>query len=769
VPPTPSQHDLATQPATEGTAPHEVLDPRAAAEPWPRTGTNRSGVLFDAGSGTWCLSMASSTYGFVIGDRGPRHLHWGAPVSLEALRSFPDPADLVYEGVAVARGEEDPLEYAAFGGRRFIEPALKVEFADGTRAVEWRVGGHRVDRAEGSETVVIELVDEHYPFAVELLYRIFDGEDVLERWARISNRDSNESVVLAQAYSAAWWLPFADRWRLRYLHGGWGRETQITEASLTPGKLVLESRRGTTSHQLNPWFALGVEGELSEERGEVWTGALAWSGSWKMVFETTPSGGHQVTGGWNEFDSPIVLEPGTSIDTPVFAGCYSASGYGGASRAWHAFQRRHIFSAEGRSSHSPSFPSRATRSPTAPRLRPVLYNSWEATGFAVNERDQLRLAELAADIGIELFVLDDGWFKGRVDDRAGLGDWSVDEAKFPLGLGPLIDGVHRLGMGFGLWLEPEMVNPDSDLYRAHPEWVYHFATRSRTEARNQLVLNLARPDVAEWVYGTVDRLLSENDIQFIKWDMNRHFSEPGWPAMAGNNPERVWIDHVRNLYDILERLRAAHPEVALEACSSGGGRIDLGIFSRVEQVWTSDNTDAWDRIAIQEGFTQIYSPLSMATWVTDSPNPLTQRRLSLEYRFHIAMAGVLAVGGDLTQWSPDELAQARELVALYKSVRHVVQGGRLYRLASTRQGPIGGVLYLDDEGREAVVIAYWGVRSYGPHSSRLRLTGLDDRACYCDAATGTTYFGSELMQSGIELAGPLDFGSVFVHLVRLPA
>lgn len=733
--------------------------------------TDASRVQFDEGSGTWCLNMASSAYGFVIADggRGLRHLHWGAPVSLEALRNFPDPAGLVRNGATLAWGEDDPLEFASFGGRRFTEPALKVEFADGTRAVEWHVRGHRIDRAQTSETLAVELVDDNYPFVVELLYRIFDGEDVLERWARISNRDSHEPVVLRQAYSATWWLPFADHWRLRYLHGGWARETQIEETSLTPGKLVLESRRGTTSHQLNPWFALGVEGKLSEELGEVWTGAIAWSGSWKMVFETTPSGRNHVTGGWNDFDSPIVVQPETSVDLPVFAGCYSSSGYGGASRAWHAYQRRHIFSAQSRSPPSPSFPSRVIRDPDAAQQRPVLYNSWEATDAAVDERGQLRLAELAASIGIELFVLDDGWFKGRVDDRAGLGDWSVDAAKFPVGLKPLIDGVRRLGMDFGLWIEPEMVNPDSDLYRAHPDWVYHFTTRSRTQARHQLVLNLARADVAEWVYNTIDRLLSQNEIHFIKWDMNRHFSEPGWPAMTGNNPERVWIDHVRNLYDILERLRAGHPEVAFEACSGGGGRIDLGILSRVEQVWTSDNTDAWDRIAIQEGFTQIYSPLSMMAWVTDSPNPLTDRRLSLEYRFHVAMAGALAIGGDLTRWSSHDLAKAGELITRYKSIRHVVQRGRLYRLASTRKGPVGGVLYLDDEGREAVVIAYWGLRSYGPYSTRLRLTGLDEDARYHDAATGVMYFGSELMQSGIELAGPLDFGSVFVHLVRVQA
>ena len=250
----------------------------------------------------------------------------------------------------------------------------------------------------------------------------------------------------------------------------------------------------------------------------------------------------------------------------------------------------------------------------------MLYNSWEATKFAVNEKGG-RLADLAAEIGAELFVADDGWFVGRHDDRAGLGDWTVDLAKFPGGLGPLVDRVTKLGMGFGIWVEPEMVSPDSDLYRSHPDWVFHFPNRSRTESRNQLVLNLARDDVADWVLATVDRLLSDHNISFVKWDMNRPFSEPGWPEMVGGNPERAWVDHVHNLYDVLDRLRAAHPQVAIESCSGGGGRADIGILSRTEQVWTSDNTDAWDRVAIQEG-----SPTRMppSPWWPGSPTAPTR-------------------------------------------------------------------------------------------------------------------------------------------------
>jgi alpha-galactosidase len=373
-------------------------------------------------------------------------------------------------------------------------------------------------------------------------------------------------------------------------------------------------------------------------------------------------------------------------------------------------------------------------------------------------------------MGVELFVVDDGWFVGRRDEHAGLGDWTVDLEKFPRGLGPLVERVTKLGMGFGLWVEPEMVNPDSNLYRAHPDWAYHFANRSRTESRYQLVLNLGREDVADWVFATVDRLLSEQDISFIKWDMNRPFSDPGWPEQVGRNPERAWVDHVRNLYEILDRLRAAHPQVAFESCSSGGGRADLGILSRTEQVWTSDNTDAWDRIAMQEGFSYAHAPMAMAAWVTDSPNVHTGRRLPLRYRFHVAMAGSLGIGGNLAEWSSGELAEAKALVATYKEVRPTVQHGRSYRLASTRTGALGAVEYISRDGMDVVVLAWTGVRRFRPTvpNQRVRLAGLEPSALYRDLETGECYLGAVLEEIGVRFPDASDFASMMWHLVRAP-
>jgi alpha-galactosidase len=722
-------------------------------------------ISYDAEHQTWLIQLPSSAYGLGVSADGRvvRHLHWGPPCDLADLVPLAAAEHAGRRTGKIGWGHEEPAEYVPWGGPRYDEPTLKADFPDGTRGIEWQLTGHDISRSADAVTLTLDLADLACPLRARLHYRVFHDSDVLERWATISHAEpaaagggdgvAGGPIVLRQSHSANWWLPRREHWRARYLTGGWASETQPAQTTLGPGKFVLESRRGVTSHHLQPYFALD-DGTATEETGEVWGGLLAWSGSFRLVLETTPGGSVHVSGGWNDFDAPIELAAGEELTLPVFAGCYSAAGQGGLSRSWHDYQLRHVLGGRGRTGGPPP-------------LRPVLYNSWEATGFDVTEGGQAELADLAAGLGAELFVVDDGWFTGRRDDQAGLGDWVPDPAKFPRGLDPLIDRVHELGMGFGLWVEPEMVNPDSDLYRAHPDWVLHFSGRARSERRHQLVLNLACDDVADWVFGTVDGLLRRYQIDFIKWDMNRHFSEPGWPERAGHNPERMWVDYVRHLYSILDRLRAAHPRVAFEACAGGGARIDLGILARSDQAWTSDNTDAWDRLPIQEGFSYAYPAQAMVNWVTDSPNPLTGRRLPLRYRFHVAMAGTLGLGGNLSQWSPAERVEARRLVARYKEIRPVVQHGRQFRLASTQDGPLGAVQFVSADGDQVVVLAWTGVRHFRPWPTRLRLAALDPAATYRNQDTGEERSGASLRQLGLKLPDDLDYASLLVRLERV--
>ncbi|QFY05884.1 family 10 glycosylhydrolase [Nonomuraea phyllanthi] len=689
-------------------------------------------IHHDSAHRLWVLSGPSSSYVLHLddGDR-PRVLHWGprlTPEQAASLLLLPQPPFRPVEDTA-----EGTLDLTAAGGLRYGQAGLQVRFADGTRDLELVLTGQRRTDRE----LVLAYADRHYPLAVECHYRIHEDGDVIER--HLVLRNEGEPVTVVRADSATWVLPRLGGYRLSSVRGQWGAETRLHRTELPYGETVLTSRRGVTGHQANPWVMVD-DGTAGEEHGTVHSCVLAWSGSWRLTAQRLPT--ERVTLSAGAGHDPVTWELGTGEElvTPVCAGLYTEGGFGAASRAWHDHQLRHVL-------------------PHPEETRPVLYNSWEATGFDVSLEGQLRLAGQAARMGVELFVVDDGWFGARTHDAAGLGDWHPNPDRFPDGLGPLIDRVHELGMRFGLWVEPEMVNPDSDLYRAHPDWVIHRPHRARTEHRNQLVLDLSRPEVAGWLYRTLDELLSKNDIDFLKWDMNRPFTEAG-------PDERLWLGHVHTLYDVLDRLRAAHPHVRVESCGSGGGRVDLGILRRTDQVWTSDNTDALDRLEIQHGFSQLYPARVMGAWVTDSPNPYTGREIPLDFRFHVAMAGVLAIGGALTEWSEAEVARAAELVAAYKEIRPLVQHGRQYRLLPP-DGELSAVQYLASDGGEAAVLVFRRARRFGHAEPGIRLRALDPDARYRDRSTGRIHHGAVLLAHGLFPGlAPGDYASALIHLVR---
>jgi alpha-galactosidase len=589
---------------------------------------------------------------------------------------------------------------------------------------------------------------------VTLVYRVRHESDVIERSVRLRHSGEGDPIDVLRADSANWALPRRENFRVSHVIGGWSAETRLRRAALPWGETVFTSRRGVTSHQANPWVMLDGA-DADEDRGQVWSAALAWSGSWRLSVTRAADGTAAVTGGFGRDGVDWSLAPGEVLETPVFAGLYSVGGFGAASRAWHEHVVGHVL-------------------PHPQETRPVLYNSWEATGFDVDEAGQRKLADRAAALGVELFVMDDGWFGGRRSDNAGLGDWQPNPDGFPSGLRPLVEHVHGLGMGFGLWVEPEMVNPDSDLYRSHPDWVLHFPHRTRTELRNQLVLNFARPDVADWAYTWLDRLVGEQGVDFLKWDMNRSMSEVGWPE-RGAAGDRLWIDYVRNLYGVIDRLRAAHPHLRIESCSGGGGRLDLGILSRTDQVWPSDNTDARDRLTIQHGFSQLYPARVMACWVTDSPNPLTGRPASLRYRCHVAMNGILSLGGDLTEWSEQEMAEAAAAVARYKGIRDTVQHGTQHRLrapdaAGAGATNVSAVQYTSSDAAQVAVLAFRDSASFGQPPAPLPLAGLDPEAGYRDRETGRDYDGALLGAIGLPLElPPGDYASTLVVLDRVAA
>ena len=691
------------------------------------------------------LDGGPSTYAFGVNERGElQTLYWGG--RLGAHDTIPPAHSLPEWASFDSPATTTPQEYAGWGAGLFTEPALKVSFADGNRDLVL----HFVKATpNGSHAIDVLLKDISREIYVTLRYSMDPESGILARSANIENREK-QPVMIEQAAAAQWTLPPA-RYTLSYLTGRWAGEWTLNQELIQGGARVIESRRGTTSHQANPRFAISRDSGqdtarpavADEEHGEVWFGALAWSGSWRITVEHTQVDAVRVTGGFNPFDFGYKLKPGEHLETPIFYGGYSDDGLGGASRLLHHFEIARIL---------PQAPD--------PKPRPVIYNSWEATEFKVDEAGQMALAEKAASIGVDRFVMDDGWFGQRKTEHAGLGDWYVNTEKFPHGLKPLIDKVHSLNMDFGLWVEPEMVNPDSDLYRKHPEWVLNFPGRPRSESRTQLVLNLARPDVRDYVEGFLDKLLTENDIAFLKWDYNRNWSEPGWDQVPIDEQRGIYIAFIRNLYSILADLRKKHPKVEIESCSGGGGRVDLGILRYTDEVWPSDNTDPFDRLAMQDGFSYAYTPQIMMAWVTDSPHWFNFRSTSLTYRMLSSMQGSLGIGANLNHWRTEDFATAKRLIAAYHSVQRTIVRGDLYRLISPRDGSqMLATETVSSDKNQVVVFAFANATRQGRGFPLLQLEGLDPDAEYklgwiegkAVPETPASASGAWWMQHGLQL------------------
>jgi alpha-galactosidase len=679
---------------------------------------------------TWLLETAHTAWVISVDAHDVLRLeHWGAasPGAAAAAylpatrRSRPSEREFL---------DGEPLAYPVYGDPTFKEPCLCVVYADGVRIARLRFIEARQGGTDPRPTLELTFGDATYGLHVTHHFEVFPQHDIVQRSVRLKN-GGRDAVRVERMLSAA--LPFEPgEYELWSLHGQWGREFQLARRALGPGKVVVESRRGFTSAEANPWFALARRDAATETTGAVWFGALAWSGSWASVFEVEANGALHVVAGVQPFDFAWHLGPGEELAAPLLATGYSAAGLGGASALLQRFVVDEVLPAT-----------------CAARPRPVLYNSWEATAFAVHAEQQRALARRAAALGVELFVVDDGWFGARDSDVRGLGDWVVNREKFPRGLGELADAVHGLGMRFGLWVEPEMVNPDSDLFRAHPDWALHFPNREASLWRNQLVLNFARVDVRQAILGQLQALLRTNPIDFLKWDHNRPLTEVGWPAAPSERQREVWLRHVWGVYEVLSALREEFSALAIESCASGGGRADLGILRYTDQVWTSDNTDAADRLAMQYGYSRAYPARTMVNWVTDVPNQQTGRTSPLRFRFHVAMQGVLGIGGDIGRWSDAECGEAAALVEDYRRIRPIVQLGLQHWLAPPAPLGVSAVQYVS-AAHDATVLMLYQVRGVlGAGACHLRLRGLDPARAYRRHADGVETTGAALMAGGV--------------------
>ena len=572
------------------------------------------------------------------------------------------------------------------------------------------------------------------------MYRVFEDCDVIEKHARLT---ANAPVRLTRMDSGACLLPHeAKPWTAHYVVGAWAGEFRRRTAKLEEGELRLQSAHGMSGPHMNP-FLIAANSE-DEETGEAYGVALGWSGCWQITASSTVFGNHRVTAGLNDADLVCLMERGESLETPPMVLCMSAEGMGALSRKMHDFERGHL-------------------KPNRPPRR-VLYNSWEATQFDVRAEAQMRLAERAARMGVELFVVDDGWFGARHSDRAGLGDWTVNPEKFPNGLEELIDRVHALGMDFGLWVEPESVNPDSDLYRAHPDWIHRLDGREPMTQRNQYLLDFGKPEVERFALDMLRGLLNTYAIRYLKWDMNRAMTDVCESLTPFARERHVWA-----LYRILDALEKEFPDVDIEACSGGGARVDLGMAKRTAQFWVSDNTDPFDRLFIQEGYTLMYAPMMMSCWVTDTPaDGRRHGRADWRYKFHAAMCGTLGVGADILKLSDEEMALFTAEIARYKTWRHVVQNGDLYRLQRPSGGNVAATEYVSKDQNEAVLFLFMHSRKCGEVIPRVRLRALREDARYFCVETGKTYAGRTLMNLGlsVELNGDFDSKVFYLQAIK---
>lgn len=595
--------------------------------------------------------------------------------------------------------------------------------------------GRQTRQTREGDWLMLTLEDASYPLRVVLYMRPDEDADMLERYLVIENR-GGRNVVVEHAWAASLTLP-VDRYQATHLCGAWIAEFEQQRQVLPVGSTVIESRSLTSGSRHQPVVFFQPAGRAGRSHGVTYAAQLAWSGNWRIQMEQRHDRSMRVHLGENPMDADFVLSPGESQASPLVLATYSRDGE------------------EGAASHFRSYHSRCTLA-GAPTRRPVLYNSWEATYFDLSLDGQIALARKAAEIGCELFVVDDGWFGARRSESAGLGDWYVSPDVFPDGLKPLSDAVHDMGMDFGLWFEPEMVNPDSDLYRKHPDWVLHFPDRPRVEARHQLILDFGRPEVVDCIREQMVAVLDAVPVEFIKWDMNRTPNPPG--SIAG---KRIWRRHVEAVHQLMDYLLKRYPRLQIQSCSSGGGRADAAMLARCCQFWTSDNTDAIERFRIQEGFALAYPTEAMECWVTHEHNHQTGRNHSLSLRFASSMRGVLGVGSSLNELSDQELGEYKKYIELYKRVRHLIHQGKLNRpsLYEVSDG-LSAWQYTAEDQRESYLSVVLVTHTPGQTPSHVTLSELEETARYRvqEMLRGDTFeaTGAELMHVGFQCAPMLE-------------
>ena len=711
-------------------------------------------IIMNQAEQVFTLQTKRTTYQMKAGDYGILlHLYYGARVEDCTMDYLLHRKDEGFSGNHYEAGEDRtfsldtlPQEFPSYGVGDYRNNCVGVCQADGTRAadfryVSWEIreGAHKIpglpclfDEDETAETLVIFLEDAASSLKLELYYVVFADRDVIARSARITN-GGKEAVRLEKMMSACLELPNGS-WEAIHFHGRHAMERRLERLPLMHGTMEVGSRRGTSSHQHNPGVIL-CSPDATEEHGGCYGLSLIYSGSFSMEIEMDQMDSVRAVCGINPEFFEYRLEPGEAFDTPQLMMTYSGSGLGRMSANFHSIIRHNLCRGKYKFAR-----------------RPVLINNWEATYFDFNAEKILSIARQASELGIEMLVLDDGWFGSRDSDNAGLGDWYVNTDKLKGGLTDLVTGINGLGMKFGIWIEPEMVNEDSRLYREHPDWALTIPGRKPCRSRNQLVLDMSRSEVRDYVFDSIAAVLKSANVEYVKWDMNRSICDVYSAVLPKERQGEVYHRYVLGIYDLMERFTSSFPNILFEGCSGGGGRFDPAILYYSPQIWCSDDTDGIERLEIQYGTSFFYPISAVGSHVSAIPNHQTGRRTPLATRGVVAMAGSFGYEMDLNLLTEDEKEAVKAQVEDYKKYYDLIHNGDYYRLASP-QGDSGFTAWQfvsGDKTRTLLNLVITHVRANAP-DLWFKLRGLDPEKRYRLEENGRIYSGSALMNAGISI------------------
>lgn len=640
-------------------------------------------------------------------------------------------------------------EYPVYGTTDFRHPAIEIKQNNGSNISNFCYKSHSISSGKPklaglpatytendneAQTLTIVLEDELTHVQVELLYTLFAQGGIIARSAKITNNGA-ETVHLTTAMSLCLDLPDCDYEWLQF-SGSWARERHLKVRKLEQGITSVESTRGASSHEHNP-FVILKRPSTDENKGEAIGFSLVYSGNFLAQAEVDTHDVTRVLIGINPFCFDWKLASGGSFQTPEAVMVYTADGLNDLSQTYHKLYQK-----------------RLARGYWRDRPRPILINNWEATYFDFNEDKLVKIAQKAKECGVELFVLDDGWFGKRTSDTAGLGDWVPNTDLLPNGITGLSHRIEELGMKFGLWIEPEMTNMNSDLYRAHPDWILHVPGRHPSECRHQYVLNYSRPEVVDYIYNMLAKILTEGKVSYIKWDMNRYITECYSVALPADQQGEVFHRYILGVYSLYERLTTNFPHILFESCASGGARFDPGLLYYAPQGWTSDDSDAVERLKIQYGTSYCYPVSSMGSHVSVIPNHQVYRNTPLHTRANVAYFGTFGYELDLNKLTAEEQEEVKEQIKFMKQYREVIQFGTFYRLNSPFNGNVTSWMVVSEDKKTAIVGWYRVLNGINLPYSRVQLQGLNSDYCYETVGTQECHFGDELMNIGLIINDP---------------